>query len=143
MIHEEALVKSIQNNQVELEIVRSKPCGLCGKTQGCGNSIWGKIFSQKKGSLLFKNTINASAGDYVFLAIDENYLLKTSFIIYGIPLFSLFFGMIAAESFAKEFTDLYSFFGGLIGFIFGIICVKYIAIKNHDNLYRDAILIKK
>ena len=142
MIHEEALVKSIQNNLVEVEIIRSKPCGLCGQTQGCGNGIWGKIFTQKKGSLLFKNTINAAEGDHVLLAIEENYLLKTALIIYGVPLFALFFGMIATDMIATHSTDLKSFIGGSIGFLLGIIIVKYISIKNHYHLYQDAILMK-
>lgn len=142
MIHEEALVRHTHDNLVEVEIVRSKPCGLCGQTQGCGNGIWGKIFSQKKGLLTFKNTIDASVGDRVYLAIEENYLLKTALIIYGIPLFALFFGMISTDILVSHSSDLKSFVGGVFGFVLGVFSVKYISVKNHDHLYQDAILLK-
>jgi len=43
---------------------------------------------------------------------------------------------------ATHSSDLKSFIGGSIGFLLGIIIVKYISIKNHDHLYQDAILMK-
>jgi len=141
MIQEEALIKSVYDNMAEVEIIRSKPCGLCGQTQGCGNSIWGKIFSPKKGSLMIKNSINAKEGDHVFLAIEENYLLKASLLLYGIPLLSLFLGMLLSQAYLSSNNDFYSLVGGLIGFTLGVILVKYITVKNHDRLYQDAILV--
>ena len=53
MIEEEAIVISKDKEFAEVDIIRTKPCGLCGKTQGCGNSIWGKVFSFKKRKIQF------------------------------------------------------------------------------------------
>ena len=49
MIEEQAIVIKTSKDRVTLEVVRTKPCGLCGQVRGCGNSIWGKIFSHRPG----------------------------------------------------------------------------------------------
>ena len=142
MIEEEAIVISKDRGFAEVDIIRTKPCGLCGKTQGCGNSIWGKVFSFKKRKIQIQNNINAKVGEKVKLVIEENYLLKTSLLLYGVPLFFLFGGMIASEYFLEATNDLVVFFGGLLGFLAGIIVLKFITAQNHTRLFSEAILAK-
>jgi sigma-E factor negative regulatory protein RseC len=142
MIEEEAIVISKDRGFAEVDIIRTKPCGLCGKTQGCGNSIWGKVFSFKKRKIQIQNNINAKVGEKVKLVIEENYLLKASLLLYGVPLFFLFGGMIASEYFLKVTNDLVVFFGGLLGFLLGIILLKFITAQNHTRLFSEAILAK-
>ena len=142
MIEEEAIVISKDRGFAEVDIIRTKPCGLCGKTQGCGNSIWGKVFSFKKRKIQIQNNINSKVGEKVKLVIEENYLLKASLLLYGVPLFFLFGGMIASEYFLKVTNDLVVFFGGLLGFLLGIILLKFITAQNHTRLFSEAILAK-
>jgi sigma-E factor negative regulatory protein RseC len=47
MIEEEAIVISKNGEFAEVDIIRTKPCGLCGKTQGCGNYFI-KIYNSSK-----------------------------------------------------------------------------------------------
>jgi len=142
MIEEEAIVISKDKEFAEVDIIRTKPCGLCGKTQGCGNSIWGKVFSFKKRKIQIRNNINAKVGEKVKLIIEENYLLKTSLLLYGVPLFFLFGGMIAFEYFFEAANDLVVFFGGALGLSIGIILLKFITVQNHTKLFSEAILAK-
>jgi len=142
MIEEEAIVISKDGEFAEVDIIRTKPCGLCGKTQGCGNSIWGKIFSFQKRKIQIQNNINAKVGEKVKLLIEENYLLKTSLLLYGVPLFFLFGGMIVSEYFLEVANDLAVFLGGVLGFLVGIILLKFITAQNHTRLFSEAILAK-
>ena len=142
MIEEEAIVISKDKEFAEVDIIRTKPCGLCGKTQGCGNSIWGKVFSFKKRKIQIRNNINAKLGEKVKLIIEENYLLKASLLLYGVPLFFLFGGMIAFEYFFEAANDLVVFFGGALGLSIGIILLKFITVQNHTKLFSEAILAK-
>ena len=141
MIEEEAIVISKDGEFAEVDIIRTKPCGLCGKTQGCGNSIWGKIFSFQKRKIQIQNNINAKVGEKVKLLIEENYLLKTSLLLYGVPLFFLFGGMIASE-YILATNDFVVFLGGILGFTLGIILLKFITAQNHTKLFSEAILAK-
>ena len=142
MIEEEAIVISKDGEFAEVDIIRTKPCGLCGKTQGCGNSIWGKVFSFQKRKIKIQNNINAKVGEKVKLLIEENYLLKTSLLLYGVPLFFLFGGMIVSEYFLEVANDLAVFLGGVLGFLVGIILLKFITAQNHTRLFSEAILAK-
>ena len=142
MIEEEAIVVSQKDGFAELDVIRTKPCGLCGKTQGCGNSIWGKVFSFQKRKIQIRNKINAKVGEKVKLVIEDNYLLKSSLLLYGLPLFFLFTGMITTEYFLAVNNDLLVFFGGVIGFLIGIFLLKFITMQNHTKLFSEAMLVK-
>ena len=142
MIEEEAIVIDQNGEFAEVDIIRTKPCGLCGKTQGCGNSIWGKVFSFHKRKIKIQNKINAKVGEKVKLVIEENYLLKASLLLYGLPLLFLFGGMIASEYILVATNDFVVFLGGILGFTLGIILLKFITAQNHTKLFSEAILAK-
>ena len=142
MIEEQAVVIFKEDDQVSVEIMRTKPCGLCGKTQGCGNSIWGKIFSHKRNKLSIKNNIGAKVGDRVMLTIEENYLLRSSLLLYGLPLLFLFIGMVFMDTITQKNSDLWVLVGAIFGMLSGLILVKFLARKNHDRLYKEAIITK-
>ena len=142
MIEEQALVIFKEDDQVSVEIMRTKPCGLCGKTQGCGNSIWGKIFSHKRNKLSIKNNIGVKVGDRVMLTIEENYLLRSSLLLYGLPLLFLFIGMVFMDTITQKNSDLWVLVGAIFGMLSGLILVKFLARKNHDRLYKEAIITK-
>jgi sigma-E factor negative regulatory protein RseC len=142
MIEEEAIVIDQNGEFAEVDIIRTKPCGLCGKTQGCGNSIWGKVFSFQKRKIKIQNKINAKVGEKVKLVIEENYLLKASLLLYGLPLLFLFGGMIASEYILVATNDFVVFLGGILGFTLGIILLKFITAQNHTKLFSEAILAK-
>jgi sigma-E factor negative regulatory protein RseC len=142
MIKEEAIVVACDKDKAEIEIIRTKPCGLCGQTQGCGIGLWGKIFSHKKNNIFLVNHINAKVGDKVILSIEENYLLRTSLLLYGIPLISMFLGMVLLSSLSISLKDLYALFGGIAGFILGMFIVKLITKRQHDRLFKEAVMSK-
>tara|TARA_B100000795_G_scaffold199452_1_gene153317 strand:+ start:344 stop:544 length:201 start_codon:yes stop_codon:yes gene_type:complete len=54
----------------------------------------------------------------------------------------LFGGMIASKYFLEVTNDLVVFFGGAIGFLMGIILLKFITAQNHTKLFSEAILAK-
>ena len=50
--------------------------------------------------------------------------------------------MIASKYFLEVTNDLVVFFGGAIGFLIGIILLKFITAQNHTKLFSEAILAK-
>jgi len=142
MIEEEAVVIKASKERVTLEVVRTKPCGLCGQVRGCGNSIWGKIFSHQSGHIETRNDLNAKLGDIVILGIDETLMLKSSLMLYGVPLFSMFLGMLLANSFAKEMVELYTLIGAVTGLFLGIVMIKRFINEKMQMFYNEAQLIR-
>ena len=142
MIEEQAVVIKASKERVTLEVVRDKPCGLCGQVRGCGNSIWGKIFSHQSGHIETRNDLNAKLGDVVILGIDETLMLKSSLMLYGVPLLLMFLGMVIANSFAKEMLELYTLVGAVTGLFFGVVMIKRVINERLQMFYNEAQLIR-
>ena len=142
MIEEQAIVIKASKEIVTLEVVRSKPCGLCAQVRGCGNSIWGKIFSHQSGHIQTRNNLNAKLGDIVILGIDETLMLKSSLMLYGVPLLLMFLGMVIANSFAKEMTELYTLVGAVLGLSLGVVMIKRVINEKMQMFYNEAQLIR-
>lgn len=126
MIEEQAVVVGIEHDQALLEIIRSKPCGLCGQTRGCGVSLWGRLFGHRNNVFRADNHIGAKVGDAVVVGIDEQALLNGSLMIYGIPLFGLLAGAGLAVSFSGPSTarDAYAISGALAGLLLGLLWLR-------------------
>jgi sigma-E factor negative regulatory protein RseC len=127
MIEEHAIILSIEdlgNDQsvATIEVVRKTACGLCGKTQGCGNAIWGKLFAHKTTSFKAQNNINAKTGQHVIVGIDEKALMKSALLLYIVPLVTMFVGAILASQISN--SDLTAMIGAAIGVLLGYFWVK-------------------
>lgn len=128
MIEEHAIVVGVEQDAAMLEIIRKTPCGLCGKSRGCGISLWAKLFNHKS---VFKatNSIGAKVGDSVIVGIEEHALLRSSMTIYGIPLASLLIGAVLGIAFLPQDAsavqkDVYTVIGALIGLSLSILWLK-------------------
>jgi sigma-E factor negative regulatory protein RseC len=128
MIEEHAIVVDVRDDDAMLEIVRKTPCGLCGKSRGCGISLWGKLFNHKS---VFKatNNIGAKVGDGVIVGLEEQALLKSSMTIYGIPLAALLLGAMVGIVFLPQEAgaaqkDIYTVIGAAAGLMLGLLWLK-------------------
>ena len=129
MLEEHAIILSISTSRHQanettatLEIERKTACGLCGKTRGCGNSIWGKLFAHQSTAFKALNRINAKVGDSVIVGINEQALLKSAMLLYIVPLVTLFIGAILMQQIFE--TNGYAMLGALLGLVSGLLWVK-------------------
>ena len=130
MIEERAVILSLDNasgdshlNAVAtLEIERKIACGICGQTRGCGNSIWGKIFSHQSTAFKAQNRINAKVGDSVIVGINEKALLKSAMLLYILPLATMLIGAVLAKQ--LNATELSAMLGAAAGLVLGLLWVK-------------------
>lgn len=129
MLEEHAIVLSISPNIhnlsdsiAVLEIERKTACGLCGKTRGCGNSIWGKLFAHQSTAFKAQNPIKAKVGDSVVVGINERALLKSALLLYIAPLVTMMIGAILMNELMHN--NVGSILGALIGLILGFVWTK-------------------
>ena len=143
MIQENAIVISIDKDVASLEIVRNKPCGLCGQSRGCGISIWGRLFGHRPNIFKAQNTVNASVDQIVVVGVEESALLWSSFAVYGIPLALLILGAILGSTIFSDalHADRNTALGAVLGLFIGYLWLK---IHNQgstlDARYRPVIL---
>lgn len=129
MIEEHAIIievhASTEANSTDtatIEVVRQSACGICGKTRGCGNALWGKMFAHKTPSFIAENAIGAKVGQQVVVGINEQALMKTALLLYMLPLVMMFFGAILTS---WIFTaDVLVLVGAAIGMLIGFVWVK-------------------
>jgi positive regulator of sigma E activity len=62
--------------------------------------------------------------------------------LYGVPLMLMFLGMVMANTFAKETTELYALLGAVIGLFFGVVLIKRIVNEKMQMFYNEAQLIR-
>lgn len=143
MIEERAVVIGVEGDRVLLEVVRSKPCGLCGQTRGCGISIWGRLLGHRSKVFRADNQINAQAGDMVVVGVDEKALLAGSLAVYGAPLFALLAGAVAGGLLvpAGANADGWTLAGASLGFALGLLWLRlHVAGRELDGRYRPVLL---
>ena len=142
MVEEQAIIISTDQNQAALEILRNKPCGLCGQTRGCGLSFWGKLFAHRANTFKAKNHIEAKVGDVVVVGIEESALLFSAVTVYGIPLVFLLIGAFSGNAFGDGLhADRNSAIGDVLGLLPGYIWVKgHAQGRSLDARYSPVIL---
>jgi sigma-E factor negative regulatory protein RseC len=116
---DKGIVVKITSSKIFLESYRDQSCGLCGKNQGCGNSLWGKFLNHKSDMIAVDNNIEVKQGDIVNIHYDERKLLKVSLMIYFVPLGSLLFFLSLAQYYLNSVG--YSLLGAIFGIFFGIL----------------------
>lgn len=143
MIQENAIVVSIDKGVANLEVIRNKPCGLCGQSRGCGISIWGRLFGHRPNIFKVQNTVNASVDQIVVVGVDESALLRSSFAVYGIPLALVILGATLGSTIFPDVlhADRNTALGALLGLFIGYLWLK---VHNQgstlDARYRPVIL---
>jgi sigma-E factor negative regulatory protein RseC len=116
---DKGIVVKITSSKIFLESYRDQSCGLCGKNQGCGNTLWGKFLNHKSDMIAVDNNIEVKQGDIVNIHYDERKLLKVSLMIYFVPLGSLLFFLSLAQYYLNSVG--YSLLGAIFGIFFGIL----------------------
>jgi sigma-E factor negative regulatory protein RseC len=144
MIEEHALVIGVEQDVALLEVVRRSACGLCGKTRGCGISLFGRLFGHKNNVFKAENTIHAKPGDNVVVAIEERAVLMSAMVVYGVPLGALLLGAILGNALSDgtaSQADMYAFAGAIAGLLSGLGWVKgYATARVMSHRYQPTIL---
>lgn len=143
MIEEHAVIIGMEQDQAVLEVVRRVPCGLCGKTRGCGISLWGGLLGHRAKALRATNAIGAKMGDQVIIGVDERALLSSSLLVYGIPGALLLTGAAIGSAIPNTTTasDGWAAVGAVAGLLLGILWVRlHLGARNLDPRYQPVIL---
>jgi len=144
MIEQHAIILAVETPAespaiATIEVVRKTACGLCGKTRGCGNAFWGKLFGHKNSSLQVRNDIDAKVGQSVIVGIDEKAFMKSALLLYLVPLVTLLIGAILASQVSP--ADISAMLGAVVGLVLGFLWVKaHIAGRDYNQNYQPKIL---
>ena len=128
---ETGIITSVQGTDALVTIDRQTACGSCNARVMCIPDGSGKRI------LKASNPLNAKVGSRVVVSETSHFLLKLSFIQYGIPLIGFLVGIILCHManissgiFANE---LILFAGGIIGLATGAVLAHHFVERMADN----------
>ena len=136
MIEEQARVVRVDGALAEILIQKQSACGACAAKSGCGTSLLGNWFPQRRLTLRLMNRINAREGDLVILGLDEATLQRSSLMLYALPLAGLLLAAIAGEH-GFEFLGLHKELGAVLSGLLGLIAaLLYVRVKSRAIIRR-------
>jgi len=135
VIVENAWVQSINNNQITLQTIRSASCQTCKAKSGCGQALLSKVndddSQQQKNNITIFSEEPVTIGEEVELILPEHSLIKAAFIMYLMPLITMF--AFAATLTALNYSDTLVSLGAIIGLGFGFLLVTTFNKKLSKN----------
>ena len=119
MIEEQVVVTSLDIGGVWVEGVQQSACGSCSAKAGCGKHTMSQL-GRKVSLWLPKDDSSGnglSVGQQVVVGLPEGAILRSTLVLYGIPLMFLLAGAIVGHILAGELASiLLSIFSMLLGF---------------------------
>jgi sigma-E factor negative regulatory protein RseC len=127
MLTQPARVLAIDGEQVIVETLAKVNCPRCEQGIGCGGGILAKLFGDKTFKLTLSSTEPVQLQQVVQLGISEKLLVRSAFILYGIPLLALVGMALIASLILSE--ELLVISCALLGFAVGFYVAKGIAAR--------------
>lgn len=119
MIEEQVIVTSLDVGGVWVEGVQQSACGSCSAKAGCGKHTMSQL-GRKVSLWLSKDDSSGNdltIGQQVIVGLPEGAILRSTLVLYGIPLMFLLAGAIVGHTLAGELASIFlSIFSMLLGF---------------------------
>ncbi len=129
MLETRAIVVHVQGNEALVEAKGGGGCGHCDSEKGCGSGKLSQMFCNKPRQFKVHNEANASVGDEVQITLPDGVLLRSSIIMYVIPLSLLLSGGMLGAHWASDAAsrDIYAAIGSLLGLVSGFVLSRWIS----------------
>lgn len=130
MIEIPARVVRTQDATAWVVAVAPTSCGACGGN-GCGSSIFSRVFHGSEQEYPVDNPIAARAGENVVVGVPDGSIFKATLAAYLVPLLLLLLGAILGA----RFGDAAAVGGGALGLV-----GAYFWMRRQESAARPAIL---
>jgi len=145
MIEAKARVVRTDGVAAYVEAQNASSCGACSSGKACGVSLLGQMFGGPAREFRVLNPVGARTGDSVVIGLHEHALLKSSLVVYLLPLLLLFAGTVAGLGLAPSIAaqDIYSIAGGAVGLILGFAWVRLHALRLGAGKNFQPVILRK
>ncbi|MDP2805518.1 MAG: SoxR reducing system RseC family protein [Gallionellaceae bacterium] len=129
MLETRAIVIHVQGSDALVEAKGGGGCGNCDSENGCGSGKLSKLFCTKPRQFTVRNEANAVAGDEVQITLPDGVLLRSSMLMYVLPLSLLMSGGMVGAHWANDVAtkDAYAALGSLLGLVAGFALARWTA----------------
>lgn len=131
---EQGLVIETINDVAKIKVGRHNDCKNCGACPGNDSVI-----------INAKNEIGAKPGQRVLFEVKEKSILKAAFIVFILPLITLFIGVMLGGFVGQYFgfnIRMLQIIGGIIAFVLSIIFVKIFDRVTSENDKSKPVIVR-
>ncbi|MDP2829822.1 MAG: SoxR reducing system RseC family protein [Sulfuricellaceae bacterium] len=145
MLEAEGTIVSTTPDETWVETSRASACGSCSSKDGCGTTTLNQMLGTKKSAFKVLNPIGARAGERVVIGVEEAALLKSSALVYLLPLVLLLLGAMLGGLLAPDNTqpDAYAAAGMLAGLIAGFFLLKRVSDGAKGNRAFQPVILRR
>lgn len=104
MIEESGRVIAIDDACAWVVTQRKTACQSCSAKNSCGTGIIARTFGERTLRFKVENVVNAGVGDSVILGIDDRILVRSSLLLYAMPLLAMLVSGYLGQSLATALS---------------------------------------
>lgn len=142
MIEETAKVTGVDEKWVWVRAIAQSACGSCQAQKGCGHSLLAKAGQRQIDIKLPRQDHELSVNDDVIIGVPEQAVLRSSLLMYGVPLLMMLVvaGIANAMALAEGVVVLLAFVALLSGFFYVSRWTNTASIEEwHPRIIRKAL----
>jgi sigma-E factor negative regulatory protein RseC len=119
MVEESARVLKVDGDVVWVQAIAKSACGSCQAQKGCGHSLLAKTGQKQIDLPVARNGVDVHENDEVIIGVPEQAILRSSLLMYGVPLMTMMAVAMTASLFGVEekLGVLFAFIALVTGFV--------------------------
>ncbi len=140
MVEETAQVIKVDGDVVWVQAIQKSACGSCQAQKGCGHSLLAKVGQKKIELPVAGNDVLVSSGDQVVIGVPEQAILRSSLLMYGLPLGTMI--LVALASSLLGLPEGPSVIASFLALLFGFVLVNLRSKKMNFAQWQPRLLRK-
>ena len=140
MIEEQGRVVALEPGAVWVETLRKSTCSSCSANAACGQGLMDRLgVGRQRGYVRALSQMQLAIGDTVIIGVREDLLVRSSLLVYLLPLLGLFAAALLADGLGL--SEPLVILAGLIGLSASWLMVRWRAARvAEDPLLQPVVL---
>ena len=132
MIEEHGRVVALESGAVWVETLRKSTCTSCSANAACGQGLMDRLgVGRQRGYVRALTQAQLAVGDTVIIGVREDLLVRSSILVYLLPLLGLFAAALLAEG--LMLPESLVIVAGLSGLLLSWLLVRWRAARVAEN----------
>lgn len=142
MLKEIGQVMAVEDDTVWVQTQSKTSCSSCHVNNACGTGIVSKAFSRKVFVTPVKNSLKAHIHDQVEVGIPEDLVVKTSLIVYLLPLICMMVVLAFLNLSFDGLTEGWLIVGAFVGLLMGFFMTRLIGQNMSKSKGLEPVLLR-
>jgi sigma-E factor negative regulatory protein RseC len=141
MIEEQGRVVAVEPGVVWVETLRKSTCSACSANAACGQGLMERLgIGRERGYVRALSTLDLRVGDAVVIGVGEQLLVRSSLLVYLLPVLALLASAIAAD--ALGLGEPLTILCGLGGLLISWLLVRWHASRVADDPLLQPVVLR-